>query len=101
MLWMQMAERWPDQALQTTLTVSQPGPQALNFNSKPRQKRTCGTALTSGNSGRRLGWSAKQRPIKMLVPGNPAPFLAGVLCALAVPPRTVKHTTIKLSYTCM
>ena len=29
----------------------------------------------------------------MLVPGNPAPFWAGVLCALAVPPRTVKHTT--------
>ena len=29
----------------------------------------------------------------MLVPGNPARFLAGVLCALAVPPRTVKHTT--------
>ena len=30
----------------------------------------------------------------MLVPGNPARFWAGVLCALAVPPRTVKHTTI-------
>ena len=29
----------------------------------------------------------------MLVPGNPARFWAGVLCALAVPPRTVKHTT--------
>ena len=29
----------------------------------------------------------------MLVPGNPDRFWAGVLCALAVPPRTVKHTT--------
>ena len=29
----------------------------------------------------------------MLVPGNPARFRVGVLCALAVPPRTVKHTT--------
>ena len=36
---------------------------------------------------------ATREPFSMLVPGNPARSWAGVLCALAVPPRTVKHTT--------
>ena len=36
---------------------------------------------------------ATREPFSMLVPGNPARFWAGVLCALAVPTRTVKHTT--------
>ena len=36
---------------------------------------------------------AAREPFSMVVPRSPARFGAGVLCAPAVPSRTVKHTT--------
>ena len=42
---------------------------------------------------------ATREPFLMLVPGNPARFWAGVLCAQAVPPRTVKHTSTSTTST--
>ena len=50
--------------------------------------------MASAFAWRSIGVALATRvPFLMLVPGNPARFWAGVLCALAVPPRTVKHTT--------
>ena len=62
---------------------------------QPSQQRAPdgGADDAAGKCARGVSRWRRGRAREPLVPGNPARFWAGVLCALAVPPRTVKHTT--------